>query len=40
MIAPRIGIIGEFDQNSPLHLATNETIHHGFCHHGAQQSIE
>lgn len=40
MITPRIGIIGEFDQKFPLHLATNEAIQHGFARHGVEASIE
>jgi hypothetical protein len=40
MITPRIGIIGEFDQKFPLHLATNEAIQHGFARHGVEASVE
>jgi hypothetical protein len=40
MIAPRIGIIGEFDRSFPLHLATNEAIQHGFARHRVEASIE
>ena len=40
MITPRIGIVGEFDQKFPLHLATNEAIQHGFARHGVEASIE
>jgi hypothetical protein len=40
MSAPRIGIIGEFNPDSPLHLATTEAIRHSFARHGIQPSID
>ena len=40
MTAPRIGIIGEFNPDSPLHLATSEAIRHSFAQHGIEPSID
>src|SRR5260370_16996961 len=40
MRAPRTGIIGEFNPESPLHLATTEAIRHSCARHGMQPSID
>src|SRR5258708_10674343 len=40
MRARCIGISGEFNRDSPLHLATTEAIRHSFARHGIQQSID
>jgi CTP synthase (UTP-ammonia lyase) len=40
MSAPHIGIIGEFNSDSPLHLATTEAIRHSCARHGIQPSID
>ena len=40
MSIPRIGIIGEFNPNSQLHLATVEAIQHSFAQHGIQPWID
>jgi CTP synthase (UTP-ammonia lyase) len=40
MTTPRIGIIGEFNPNYPLHLATNAAIMHSLARRGVSPSIE
>ena len=40
MTTTRIGIIGEFNPNNPLHSATSEAINHGFARRGVKATIE